>query len=188
MKNFKPIKIDYFHKTFETLSYRFKNSPPQWIARDKFMVWEYTYKSVSCERQYTICLNYERGFAPRVWIVEPDFSKLTNLNFPHVYKEKSNMLCLYHPHDFHWHQNKDLIQTIILWSMLWIEFFEIFLKTGKWYGPEANHNDVSNDVSSVPKLTDEYTENNDKKNIKKSQPKTHQPKYLKTFPIRLKHS
>lgn len=181
MNNFKPIKIDCFRKTFETLSYRFKDSPPKWIARDKFMVWEYTYKSVSCGRQYTICLNYERGFAPRVWIVEPDFFKLTDLNFPHVYKEQSNMLCLYHPHDFQWHRNKDLIQTIILWSMLWIEFFEIFLETGKWYGPEANHNDNS----SVPKLTKKNTEDDSKKNRKKSQSKTDTPKYLKTFPIRL---
>lgn len=182
MKKFNPIKIDCFHKTFELLGYRFKRNPPKWIVRDKFMVWEFAYKSISCGRKYTICLNYERGFAPRVWIVEPNLSKMVDVNLPHVYKEQSNRLCLYHPRDFQWHQSDDLIQTIILWSMLWIEFFEIFLETGEWCGPEASH-----DVPAVePKLTDVDNVKNDKNIKNKSHFKQSQPEYLKPFPIRLK--
>lgn len=90
------------------------------------------------------------------------------------------MLCLYHPRDFKWHQSHDLMRTVILWSMLWIEFFEIFSETGKWYGPEAKHDNTP----PTPKLTNENIEKSNNK-IKNKNSKKSEPKYLKNFPTRL---
>lgn len=180
-------KIDNFTKTFEMLAWRFPMSRPKWGARGVFMVWEHTYVSRISGRKYTICLNYEKWFSPRVWVVEPDFTELTCW-IPHVYKESANRLCLYHPRDFKWTVSKDLIQTIILWAFLWIEFFEIYLITDEWTGPEAPHDVLP--VNDAPKNPheqkrdiveqDETPELQSTKTYKKNE-----PKYLKKHPVRL---
>jgi hypothetical protein len=119
---------------------------------------------IKVKSKYKICINYENRYAPRVWIVEPDFSQERYL--PHVYKKHNNMLCLYHPDNFRWTQDKDIKQTIIFWTLLWIEFYEVWQETGIWFAPEAEH--------TQPKKEDEPKKK-----------KLFNPKYLKDYPIRL---
>lgn len=122
-----------------------------------------------------LCLNYEIGWDPRIWVIEPDFTQLDIL--PHVYKHHSNRLCLYKPSNFNWTSDKNIVQTIILWAFCWIEFYEGWKDNGKWYGEEADHT----------KPTDIIIDNNTVLNTtnKKSSVKSHYPKYLKDYPIRL---
>jgi len=55
----------------------------------------------------------------------------------HVYK--NGVLCLYYPPDDGL-KNTDLIsKKIIPWVAEWLLYYEIFLLTGKWKGPEAPH-------------------------------------------------
>jgi len=159
--------IDYFKKIYTRLNF-IPNSKLK-IVNNDFFIWEYKYTSKS-SLNYTICLNHERYWTPRTWIVEPDF---TNGYFPHVYKQQRNRLCLFHERDFTWSSDKDIIQTIICWSCLWIEYYEIYKILGKWVGPEAEHDNIEKNIQ------DRLCSYNvcSKEEIL--------PKYLKDYPIRI---
>lgn len=70
---------------------------------------------------------------PRVWIVSPDIVP----NAPHVYP--GNDLCLYFPKDRTWSPYKHISAVIVPLTTAWLGFYEIWLQTRKWYGPEAPH-------------------------------------------------
>lgn len=71
--------------------------------------------------------------SPSVWVIRPAISE----NAPHRYPDKS--LCLYFPKDHSWTPYFFISKTIIPWSALWLAFYEIWLDTDVWYGPEAPH-------------------------------------------------
>lgn len=156
-------KTDNFRRTFNILATR-KNCRCRWGggARDKFLICEYDITSRYSKKTYTLCLNYERYWAPRIWVVVPDL--LNEQNLPHVYKQQCNQLCLYHSKDFSWNIERDIIQTIMFWSAVWLEFYEIWLDEGKWLGPEAEHTIKKKDTTE---------------NLKK-----HTPSFLRDYPIR----
>ena len=127
-------KIDHFYNTFKRLI-AFPNCRCRWGVRNVFMVCEFDVVSRYSNKKYIICLNYEKGFSPRLWVVEPDFMMHSRL--PHVYA--NNRLCLYHPDNFTWTRDKDIVQTLMFWAAAWIEFYEMWAETGVWLGPEAEH-------------------------------------------------
>jgi len=71
--------------------------------------------------------------APEVWILSPTILS----NAPHRYSDHS--LCLYYPKERNWTPYTFISETIIPWTSLWLAFYEIWLETDKWYGPEAKH-------------------------------------------------
>lgn len=83
---------------------------------------------------YKVSIEYRNSLAPRVQILHP----LLVDNPPHVYSEKK--LCLYHPDNFTWKKENLIANEIIEWTAAWIYFYEVWLETGNWYGPEAPHN------------------------------------------------
>lgn len=84
---------------------------------------------------YTIEITYRGGIDPKVMILNPDIDE----NNPHYYK-KSRSLCLYKPDLFEWKRHYLVSKYIVRWTSAWIYFYEVWLQTGKWYGPEAPHN------------------------------------------------
>ncbi len=158
-------KIDYFYNTYKQLQAR-PNTRCRWEVRNKFIICEFNVTSGYSGSTYTLCLNYEKFYAPRVWVVEPSFMRCSYL--PHVYF--GNRLCLYHPDDFVWTKEKDIVQTIMCWAAIWIDFYEIWKETGVWLGPEAEHK------VGVPKLEGVSI---NKKKLKKSK-----HSLLKDSPIR----
>lgn len=164
---YKYNNINYFRNTYTKLL--FVPTSKIRISKDDFIIWEYQYKSKSLEF-YTICLNYERGWTPRVWIVKPD---LTKGFLPHTFKDCGNCLCLFHSRDFVWSSDKDIIQTIICWSCLWIEYYEIYKILGKWVGPEAEHDNIEKVIQEPNSFV-----------IGTNKIKEH-PKYLKSYPTRI---
>lgn len=160
-------KIDFFNKTYIRLLY-FPNSKCRWGYRGSFIIWEF-YAISKSGRKYTLCLNYEKGYSPRIWIVEPD---LTSGKLPHVYSTRSNQLCLYHTNDFQWSKDKDIIKTIFLWALVWIEFYEFYQELGEWLGPEFDH-------AGLPKQ-----EGDGNTGSAQNKFKINGPKYLKKHPIR----
>lgn len=84
--------------------------------------------------KYTVSIQYRNSSQPIVKILNPPLVS----NPPHVYTEKK--LCLYHPENFKWKKEKLIANEIIEWTSAWIYFYEVWLETGNWYGPEAPHN------------------------------------------------
>jgi hypothetical protein len=77
---------------------------------------------------------------PQVFLTDP----LVDPKCPHIYLfDKS--LCLYFPPDFHWDQTKLIASTIIPWTICWLYFYDKWLRSGVWYGPESPHNTEPND-------------------------------------------
>jgi hypothetical protein len=56
---------------------------------------------------------------------------------PHRYSNGS--LCLFDPKDRSWHPHLYIAETIVPWTAEWLFFYEIWMLTGSWYGPEAPH-------------------------------------------------
>lgn len=158
-----------FRKSFYQLSC-FPIGNVRYGVRDRFIIWEGEVQPLWYTGKYTLCLNYERLWPPRIWVVNPDLSKY---KLPHVYP--GNYLCLYHPTDWSWQSSYNIVDTIIRWSQMWIVYFEDFLRTRVWRGPEADHD--------MPQKDDTEKKGGVKK--KKKRANEESPVYLKSYPTRL---
>ncbi|WP_295212547.1 hypothetical protein [uncultured Chryseobacterium sp.] len=83
---------------------------------------------------YTISIIYRGSLSPIVKVLNPQLVE----NPPHVYKSEDNKLCLYHPKNFKWTKEKFIAKEILEWTAGWLYFYEVWLETGVWYGPEAH--------------------------------------------------
>ncbi len=82
--------------------------------------------------RYRVQIVYHGTGRPVVHVLEPKISD----DAPHTYPDGS--LCLYYK-DGTWTQAKMLAETILPWTAEWLFFYEYWLSTGKWLGPEAPH-------------------------------------------------
>lgn len=82
--------------------------------------------------KYKIRIEYSRTIPPKIFIDAPAIEKAK-----HMWGDKS--LCLYHRDDFKWGDDKSIAKDLIPWVYMWIYFYELWLKTGKWYGEEHTH-------------------------------------------------
>lgn len=85
---------------------------------------------------YTVSINYRGNLRPLVKIIKP----LLVQDPPHFYKI-SQSLCLYHPRNYNWTKEKLIARNIVPWTSAWIYFYEKWLQTGKWFGPESEHDE-----------------------------------------------
>lgn len=83
---------------------------------------------------YTVCIEYRGKLSPKVSVLNP---KLVDKP-PHYYKN-TECLCLYHPDNFKWNSEKILAKEILSWTIAWLFFYEAWLQTGVWLGPESHH-------------------------------------------------
>lgn len=83
---------------------------------------------------YNVSIEYRGELRPIVKINSPALVEKP----PHTFPDKS--LCLYHSDNFKWNGNKLIAKEIIQWTVVWIYFYEYWLQTNKWIGPEVPHN------------------------------------------------
>jgi hypothetical protein len=83
---------------------------------------------------YTVSIQYRGNKNPLVKVITPTLVE----NAPHIYPLEKN-LCLYHPLYFSWKKEKLIANEIMDWTAAWIYFYEVWLQTDIWYGPEAPH-------------------------------------------------
>lgn len=87
----------------------------------------------SC-KSYKVRIEYMAGNQPQVYIKSPE---LIESNQIHVYRE--GFLCLFDPSETRWKDNMKLSEYTIPWLVEWILYYELWLLTGKWEGPESSH-------------------------------------------------
>lgn len=85
---------------------------------------------------YTVSITYRGANNPRVKILSPKLVEKP----PHFY-HSTKSLCLYLEKNFKWRKEKLIAKEIVAWTSGWIYFYEVWLETGEWYGPEAEHDD-----------------------------------------------
>lgn len=87
--------------------------------------------------EYKVMVRYCGTAAPKVYLMEPE----VRADCPHVYPA-DNRLCMYWPGDFEyskWTEDAWIADTIIPWTAVWLWYYELWLETGEWRGPEKSH-------------------------------------------------
>lgn len=91
---------------------------------------------------YNITIRSYKGFTPKVFINKPPLVE----NAPHTYPDGN--ICLYYPGDFHWRQGMLIAGKIMQWTIAWIYFYEAWLETGVWFGPEVPHGSAPKELDN----------------------------------------
>ena len=85
---------------------------------------------------YKIRIEYGVAGTPKALLVDPEMRE----GCPHTYGR--GQMCVYWPKDPDnpgWQEDSWIADTILPWSALWIHYYELWLETGEWLGPEASH-------------------------------------------------
>jgi hypothetical protein len=104
----------------------------KWVG--KHGVWTGTLRPCPKSPEYEIKIDYHLGYRPRVFILSPAIAE----DAPHRFKDDKS-LCLYFPEDGSWSSAKFIADTILPWTAEWLRFYEIWVVTEIWFGPEAPH-------------------------------------------------
>lgn len=122
-----PQQVQCIHDLFPS----FKHSIN---VKSKTVTWRGVLQPTPKSVEYEIFIKYKLLENPKVWIKSPEI----DLNCKHIYPQ-DNSLCLYYPHDKEWTEKNYIGETIIPWTAEWLRFYEIWQKTGIWFGEEAPH-------------------------------------------------
>jgi len=86
-------------------------------------------------RPYLVELDYRRNMPPEVYVRQPNLRALAGeRKLPHVYNQEKQELCLYVPGCGYWTPDKPLASTVMLWTSLWLFYFEVWLVTDVFHG------------------------------------------------------
>lgn len=102
------------------------------------IIWECDIRPTANSCIYRIKIDYKQGKAPLVYVVKPKPLQLAEgcKMLPHVYSHEEQRLCLYYPRE--WNKSELLVKSIIPWASEWLQFYELWLITGKWLGDGAH--------------------------------------------------
>lgn len=104
------------------------------IARGR-LIWRCDLSPTPLSRIYSVRIEYVLGSPPDVFVESPDLRVLANgMKLPHVYSETPICLCLYLPGSDQWGSWMLLDRTVVPWTLLWLFYFEEWLRTGEWGG------------------------------------------------------
>lgn len=129
------LKRDFPHGECQII----KHSTIQWVG---------ILKSSPMGDEYKVKLTYKQDKSPNVFVLEPSPLKLAEGKkfLPHVYDNKKQRLCLYYPDGKEWNSSKPLAQTVMIWAIEWLYFYELWLITGEWLGGGTVHGATKKDI------------------------------------------
>lgn len=107
------------------------------------LTWKIQLQPTELSRVYTIKLKYKVGEFPRVFVTEPfPLDRYPGKDcLVHVYSTSKQELCLFMRGTGEWSRQKMIAKTVIPWAAEWLQFYELWLATGEWYG-EGMHPQV----------------------------------------------
>jgi hypothetical protein len=116
------------------VQHSFPNFKFSW--QNGFGTWRGTLQPSEISAVYSILIKYKIGYRPNVWVLKPE----PKSNVPHRFSDKS--LCLYWNKEWEWSSNKEIVDTILPWTALWLYYYELWLDTGEWLAKEAPHSPI----------------------------------------------
>ena len=122
------LQTRQMQKDFPDFVFRREKNAPTWRGLLQPTEWSHVY---AVKVVYRFADRHSE--CPRVWTISPEIRR----DAPHRYSDDS--LCLFFPPDRSWTPNAYISKTIVPWIALWLAFYEIWLDTDHWYGPEAAH-------------------------------------------------
>lgn len=101
--------------------------------RGRGPVWRGELQPQENSPRYRVRIEWHTPKAPRVFV---DPSQVPDQT-PHRYA--NGCLCLYYPKDRSWTAEVLIAESIVPWTAQWLAFYELWVITKKWFGPEAPH-------------------------------------------------
>lgn len=104
------------------------------------LTWEVQLQPTELSRLYTIRLKYKVDDFPAVYVTDSfPLERYSGKDLlEHVYSTSKQKLCLFKPDTKEWTSDKMIAKTVIPWAAEWLQFYELWLATGDWYG-EGSH-------------------------------------------------
>lgn len=94
------------------------------------------------ETEYLVKIMYRKKLDPKVFVISPEIIRKR-----HRYEDLS--LCIYKQTKFIWREDRLISKYIVPLTVMWLHFYEVYVETGFWYGPEAQH-----DTDEVKQIID----------------------------------
>ena len=86
-------------------------------------------------KSYDVKICFDKYSGVDVYVINEILEVAKNRKtLPHVYSHKEQKLCLYSWKKRQWTKEKLISSTIIPWASEWLEFYELWLISGKWLG------------------------------------------------------
>ena len=82
--------------------------------------------------RYTVGLEYQIPYRPKVQVVSPDLEARDGKRPEHLHAD--DCLCLYFYPSREWYRGMLLADTVLPWTAEWLLHYEIWLATGEWCG------------------------------------------------------
>jgi hypothetical protein len=99
------------------------------------LTWRCLLSPTPLSRAYAIRIEYRLDRSPEVIVESPDLRLVAaGRRIPHVYSEDPMSLCLYRPKHGQWAPYMLLDRTVVPWAVIWLFYFEEWLRTGEWRG------------------------------------------------------
>jgi hypothetical protein len=83
---------------------------------------------------------------PRVQILDPKLVNEPGKPVPPHHYIRGRQVCLFHPDDPGWDSARPIAFTTVPWTFEWCYYYELWLDTGVWYGPEYEHAEPNGDA------------------------------------------
>lgn len=101
---------------------------------------DFCIKSSNSNNEYIIKIIQETIFAiPEIFVINPNLKTYEDEAIPHTYGmkkikgKKYLQICPFYPKE-DWNNAMIIADTVLLWSIEWLFFYEIWLVSGQWCG------------------------------------------------------
>lgn len=96
------------------------------------LTWIGQIRPTPLNENYTVKITLGLLGCPRIWVIAPALRKRGEEDIPHMYAQER--LCVYNPSKYQWNRKMKLSETILVWTSMWLYFYEIWQATGLWLG------------------------------------------------------
>lgn len=110
--------------------------------------WRCNLRPTPLSRYYEITVVYKLNCLPTVYVKRDNLLNVESSDFPHIYKREKDRvkLCLYYGAEYN--SSMYISDTIVPWAVEWLFYYELWLKTGEWYGG-GKHPEIRKDKNSI---------------------------------------
>ncbi len=123
--------------------------------KNDYFFWEFDLKPTPLGDTYrALIIHHIEMGSPNIYILSSNifnFSKEKKVDIPHLYDYERIKLCLYHPSYGEWSLKSKPCSTIIPWIYMWLNYYEMWLFSGKWEGG-GEHPSPSREQKKIDEL------------------------------------
>ncbi|MBX2995336.1 MAG: hypothetical protein KF681_10945 [Bdellovibrionaceae bacterium] len=97
------------------------------------IIWRGKIQPTPISQEYEVEFRFRMNEAPVIKVLSPKLELAKGAEkLPHVYE--GDHLCLYYPRFREWTSAKQVADTLVPWTCLWLFHYEIWVLTGEWHG------------------------------------------------------